>query len=174
MAAIPNLTMEARCDLARDYAVLAAVAAGLRSGLPAADARSEADLAIAALHQAVAAGYRDLDQLRKDRDLVPLRPRADFQLLMMDVAMPADPLAAARWAPGPGREWRSSRCARCVFRQHFCRRGHRARPAHHSWQRSACRDTHSRISYAVRNTTLRRGLNLLRNPPIALYQHLLD
>jgi hypothetical protein len=51
---------------------------------------------MAARRQAVAAGYRDLDELGKDRDLVPLRPRADFQLLMMDVAMPADPFATAR------------------------------------------------------------------------------
>ena len=50
---------------------------------------------MAALCQAVATGYRNLDQLRKDRDLALLRPRADFRLLMMDLAMPAEPFARA-------------------------------------------------------------------------------
>jgi hypothetical protein len=31
-----------------------------------------------------------------DTDLDPLRGRGDFQLLLMDLAMPADPFAAAR------------------------------------------------------------------------------
>src|SRR5205823_3315205 len=38
-----------------------------------------ADMAIAALRQAVAAGYREVEFLRKDSDLAPLRSRNDFQ-----------------------------------------------------------------------------------------------
>ena len=42
------------------------------------------------LREAVAAGFRDLAHMRTDTDLDPLRSRLDFQLLMMDLAMPAD------------------------------------------------------------------------------------
>jgi hypothetical protein len=48
-----------------------------------------------ALRGAIDFGYRDLDQLRSDVDLKPLRSRPDFQLLMMDLAMPAEPFARA-------------------------------------------------------------------------------
>ena len=46
-----------------------------------------------ALRQAVAAGYRDFGSMRVNTDLDPLRDRDDFRLLMMDLAMPADPFA---------------------------------------------------------------------------------
>jgi serine/threonine-protein kinase len=91
--AIPTLQLGARYDLARDHALLASAAADPRSGLPAADAAAEADRAMAALRRAVAAGYRDLAYLRTDTDLDPLRGRDDFRLLMLDLAMPADPFA---------------------------------------------------------------------------------
>jgi hypothetical protein len=90
--AIPNLSLEARYDPARDHALLAAAAADPRSGLPAADA--EADRAMAALLRVVAAGYRDLAQMRRDLD--PLCSRDDFKLLMIDLAMPPEPFASAR------------------------------------------------------------------------------
>jgi hypothetical protein len=45
------------------------------------------------LHEAVAAGFRDLPHMRTDTDLDPLRIRLDFQLLMMDLAMPDDAFA---------------------------------------------------------------------------------
>jgi tetratricopeptide (TPR) repeat protein len=93
---IPNLSIEARYDFARDHALLPGAAADPCSGLSAVDAVAAADRAMAALRQGVAAGYRDVNQLRKDRDLMPPRARADFQLLMMDVAMPADSYAATR------------------------------------------------------------------------------
>src|SRR5262249_53447301 len=93
---IPNLNIEARYDLARDHALLAAATADPRSGLSAAIAVAEADRAMAALRQAVAAGYGNLDEPRRDPDLWPLRDRDDFRLLMMDLAMPAEPFAPAR------------------------------------------------------------------------------
>jgi hypothetical protein len=41
-------------------------------------------------------GYRSLDRYRTDDALDPLRDREGFRLLMMDLAIPADPFAAAR------------------------------------------------------------------------------
>jgi hypothetical protein len=93
--AIPNLSIEARYNLARDHALLAAAAADLRSGLSASIAVVEADRAMAALRGAVAAGYRNLDQFRGDPDLLPLRERDDFRLLLMDLALPAEPFVPA-------------------------------------------------------------------------------
>ena len=45
------------------------------------------------LREAVTAGFRNLAHMRTDTDLDPLRPRLDFQLLMMDLAMPDDAFA---------------------------------------------------------------------------------
>jgi serine/threonine-protein kinase len=44
--------------------------------------RSEADKAVAALRRAIAAGWRDRDQLREDPDLACLRDRDDFRALV--------------------------------------------------------------------------------------------
>jgi hypothetical protein len=50
---------------------------------------------MAVLRQAVAMGYCNPDAYRTESALDPLRDRDDFRLLMMDLAMPADPFAAA-------------------------------------------------------------------------------
>ena len=66
------------------------------AGQPPVDASVRERLAleaVATLRQAIAAGYRDLAHIRSDSLLDPLRARPDFQLLMMDLAMPADPFA---------------------------------------------------------------------------------
>jgi hypothetical protein len=55
--------------------------------------RERADRAMEALRRAVAQGYTFPAIITRDIDLDPLRPRPDFQLLMMDLAMPADPFA---------------------------------------------------------------------------------
>jgi serine/threonine protein kinase/tetratricopeptide (TPR) repeat protein len=57
---------------------------------------SEADTAMAALYKAVAMGFRGGDAFRNESALDPLRNRTDFRLLMMDLAMPAEPFAAKR------------------------------------------------------------------------------
>ena len=75
---------------------LAGLAGTAGSGVSAAEAASEADAAIALLKKAVAMGYRIADAVRTESALDPLRDRPDFRLLMMDLAMPADPFAAAR------------------------------------------------------------------------------
>ena len=51
---------------------------------------------MALLRSAVAMNYRSPDAFRTEDALDPLRGRDDFRLLMMDLAMPADPFAAAR------------------------------------------------------------------------------
>jgi hypothetical protein len=43
---------------------------------------------VSTLKRAIGAGYRDLAHMRIDTD--PLRSRPDFQLLMMDLAFPAN------------------------------------------------------------------------------------
>jgi serine/threonine-protein kinase len=83
-------------NLACAHGNLADLAAESGSGMTAAEGRAEADRAMESLRQAVAAGYRNLTVMRTDSDLDPLRSRDDFQALMMDLAMPEDPFAAAR------------------------------------------------------------------------------
>jgi hypothetical protein len=43
------------------------------------------------LRRAVAMGISDPAQLRRDSDLDPLRPRADFRALLLDLDFPANP-----------------------------------------------------------------------------------
>src|SRR5262249_36786824 len=59
-------------------------------------AAAHLDHAMTWLRLAVRSGWTDREQIRRDPDLDPLRGRDDFRLLMMDLAMPADPFAVAR------------------------------------------------------------------------------
>jgi tetratricopeptide (TPR) repeat protein len=79
--------------LACHHARLAELAGAADSGLSAAEGPAEQDRALECLRAAVAAGFRDLARIRADSDLDALRCRADFQLLMLDLAMPDDPFA---------------------------------------------------------------------------------
>jgi eukaryotic-like serine/threonine-protein kinase len=54
---------------------------------------TEAGRAMDILRRAVAMGFRSADRYRVEPALEPLRDREDFRLLMMDLAMPADPFA---------------------------------------------------------------------------------
>ncbi len=74
-----------------DHASLAAMAAEAASGITDDGRKIETDKAMATLQQTVAAGFRDAAKLRDEADFVPLRVRPDFQLLIMDLAMPDDP-----------------------------------------------------------------------------------
>jgi hypothetical protein len=80
-------------DLACNHAVLSDLASRPGSGVSAAEGRIEADRAMHWLRDAVAAGYRDRAHMRTDTDLDPLRQRTDFQLLMLDLAFPAEPFS---------------------------------------------------------------------------------
>src|SRR5262249_36435773 len=72
-------------NLACCDAMLAGAAADRGSGITAADATAAADKAMAALRDAVAAGYRNVAGIKSDPDLAVLRPRADFQKLMKEL-----------------------------------------------------------------------------------------
>ena len=72
---------------------LAGLAGRGSPGLSAAEAAVEAEAAMGLLHKAVAMGYRDLALFRSEAALDPLRDRADFRLLMMDLAFPAEAFA---------------------------------------------------------------------------------
>ena len=63
------------------------------SGMTTADARAEADNAMKTLRRAFAAGWKNLAHTRADTDLDPVRSRPDYQMLELDMAMPADPFA---------------------------------------------------------------------------------
>ena len=80
-------------SLAGCHARLGGIAGTPGSGLTAADGAAELDTAMAVLRRAVAAGYRQVDAMKRDPDLDPLRGRADFQSLMMDLAFPSNPFA---------------------------------------------------------------------------------
>jgi hypothetical protein len=66
--------------------------AGQDGAIEPAEREARARRAVAALRRAAAAGYYDdLEKLRRDPALAPLRPRGDFQELLMDLSFPADP-----------------------------------------------------------------------------------
>jgi hypothetical protein len=70
-------------------ACIRAVTAAVQAKTAGADsdrlAREDADRAVAWLKQAVAAGYKEAANLRKDRDLDALRERADFRMVLTDL-----------------------------------------------------------------------------------------
>ncbi len=86
------ISLEARYDLARNHALLAGLAAEDRSGLASTEGRVRSDRAMDILKRVLAEGYRDR-KMSADPDFDALRSRADFQLLMMDLTFPADPIA---------------------------------------------------------------------------------
>ena len=55
-----------------------------------------ADQAMTDLRQAAAVGWRNPAAYRHEPAMGPLRERQGFKLLMMDLAMPAEPFATAR------------------------------------------------------------------------------
>jgi serine/threonine-protein kinase len=72
-------------------ATFSGIAAMPGSGVGTSEGQAAAERAMQWLLRAVARGYRNMVTMRRDHDLDPLRSRPDFQLLMMDLAMPDDP-----------------------------------------------------------------------------------
>ena len=57
-----------------------------------AEGRVEAERAVAGVRRALDAGYSEVNWVRRgDPDLKPIRSRPDFQLLVLDLAFPAEP-----------------------------------------------------------------------------------
>jgi eukaryotic-like serine/threonine-protein kinase len=77
------------------HASLAGIAGLNDTKVPTPDGSCESDLGMEILRRAVAAGYHDADLIRTDAALDPIRSRSNFQVLMMDLAMPTDPFVRA-------------------------------------------------------------------------------
>jgi tetratricopeptide (TPR) repeat protein len=75
--------------LVAEFLARCAASAGKDTGLSEERRRALADeyagRAVALLREAVDKGYKDLERLQKDRGLLPLRSRADFQKLVRDL-----------------------------------------------------------------------------------------
>jgi hypothetical protein len=74
------------------HALLSRAADMTGSGISGPEAHSEAEKAMAILRRLVAGGYH-APHLRSESSLEPLHARDDFQLLLMDVAFPAEPFS---------------------------------------------------------------------------------
>jgi serine/threonine-protein kinase len=70
---------------------LARTESRLVSLVPAGERSEQAARALAALRRAVAHGYRSTTALESDPSFDPLRDRAEFRLLLLDIALPDDP-----------------------------------------------------------------------------------
>jgi tetratricopeptide (TPR) repeat protein len=90
---LPARSGEEWYELACCHAALAGAAGSEGSGIPAAAGETEVQRAIELLHRAVAEGYRNAKAIQGEASLDALRHRRDFQLLMMDLAMPTEPFA---------------------------------------------------------------------------------
>jgi eukaryotic-like serine/threonine-protein kinase len=79
-------------DAACCHSLISGAATAAGSGLSAEAGLAEAERAVAGVRQSFKAGFGNLVWVRTgDPDLKPIRSRPDFQALMMDLAMPADP-----------------------------------------------------------------------------------
>ena len=72
-------------------ATLVGLAGREGSGIPESEAAPEADRAMEALSRAIEVGFRGTDKMRDEKALDSLRSRFDFQVLMLDLSLPADP-----------------------------------------------------------------------------------
>jgi tetratricopeptide (TPR) repeat protein len=90
---LPSRTPEDHYNLACYHSSLAGLAGQPGSGLTAVAGGAESAQAMTDLRRAAAAGFRILSLMALDHDLDLLRSRPDFQLLMMDLSFPNDPLA---------------------------------------------------------------------------------
>jgi len=88
---LPTHSGEEWFEIACGHAALGALAGRAGSGVSADLAPTETDKAVALLKKAVDMGYRSYINYRDESALDGLRDRPDFRLLMMDLAMPADP-----------------------------------------------------------------------------------
>jgi tetratricopeptide (TPR) repeat protein len=77
------------------HAVRSGLAGKDGSGVSAEEGRAEADKAMRLLHLAIELGYPFPGRLRTEAAFDPIRGRPDFQLLIMDLLFPAEPLSTS-------------------------------------------------------------------------------
>jgi eukaryotic-like serine/threonine-protein kinase len=87
----PHKTADQLYDLAAVHAKLSGMGTESASGLKTGDGRAEADKAMTGLEKAVGAGFRNVEQLRKDPDLDSLRQREDFKKVLERLTPPSKP-----------------------------------------------------------------------------------
>jgi eukaryotic-like serine/threonine-protein kinase len=90
---LPTLPAYDHYNVAITHSRLAGLGPRPGSGLSAAEGQAEANQAMTWLRTAVDRGFRQLAAMRAAPELNPLRSRPDFQLLLMDLAMPEKPFA---------------------------------------------------------------------------------
>jgi tetratricopeptide (TPR) repeat protein len=71
-----------RSELARTFALLGRILTALGRGAEGSEQQKYLDQAVETLRRALELGYADVEQLRKDPDLAPLRAREDFPKLL--------------------------------------------------------------------------------------------
>ena len=82
-----------RFDMACAYGLWSV--AGLDGAIAASEREPRARRAIAALRRAALSRPGGVDRLRRDPVLDPLRSRADFREMILDLSFPADPFHAS-------------------------------------------------------------------------------
>jgi tetratricopeptide (TPR) repeat protein len=93
LAAMEHMDPTDLYNLACSLAQCSALGPLAESSIPASKAAEDADRAVEAFRRAVDSGTCTYEGVRDDTDLDPLRGRADFRALVMDLAFPADPFA---------------------------------------------------------------------------------
>ena len=82
-------------NLACDYSQLSVLSDHAATPATVSERAALADRAMEALQRTLVAGFRDFPLMDRDKDLDPLRGRADFQALTLDRGFPLDPFAGA-------------------------------------------------------------------------------
>jgi hypothetical protein len=90
---LPSRTPEDHYNLACYHSRLAGMADLSASTVSDVEGSVESKRAMDELRHAASTGFRMLSLIAIDEDLDPLRARADFKLLMMDLMIPSDPFA---------------------------------------------------------------------------------
>jgi serine/threonine protein kinase len=98
---LPTLSVRNHYNLGRYQALLAGLATESGSGLTAEEGVAAAERSMAALRQAVAAGYGNVAQLRTDASLDTLRPREEFRKLLRELEEKAAKAQEAAPLTGP-------------------------------------------------------------------------
>jgi serine/threonine-protein kinase len=93
---LPKKSGEQCYETACCHGALAGLAESPGAGVSTRAGPAEADLATDLLRRAAGMGYCDRETFCTEAALVSLRDREDFRLLLMDLAMPADPFSVAR------------------------------------------------------------------------------